>query len=357
MENKRKVLMLSGGVGDQYLFDTSVFWSQWIEDFGKYEIVNCALYPDGKISFPKTWESDELKSTEKYDLFTGGCMIKNMKIECIYYIPNSWRGLTTYRAAFELLGIPIVGPSSDSQNFAFNKISCRARVALENIKIPKGCVIRFEEKDSLEIVLNKFKEFDLNFPVVVKAPCEDDSLGIYVVREEKDLLEAINNAFTYQNKHEILIEQFIVGREIRTGIIHDENQELLFLPSYEYGVDPNDVRKNYWKMIDYKQKIGQECKRIQRTLIQKENEPKLHEKLEKTSKKIFKILNIHDYAVFDFRYNAEEDEIYLLEVGLFAHYCHKTNVEMLANECGISLEKFFDIGFNNAVKRFNEQKN
>jgi D-alanine-D-alanine ligase len=356
MENKRKILIVAGGVADQYLFDTSVFWCQFVEDFGKYEIVNCALYPDGRIGFPKTWEAEELKEIEKYDIYTGGSMIKNMKIECIYYVPNSWKGLTTYRTAFELLGIPIVGPSSESQNYAFNKISCRARVALENIKIAKGCVVRYQEKDKLEVILDKFKEFNMNFPVVVKAPCEDDSLGIYVVREEKDLLENINNAFNYQNKHEILIEQFVVGREVRSAIMHRENHEVLFLPSYEYGVDPLDIRKNFWKMIDFKQSIGQDCKRIVRTLVEKEKDPKLHEKLEKTSRKIFDILNIHDFAVFDYRYNEEEEELYLLEVGLFAHYCPKTNVEMLAGECGIPLDQFMDIGFDNAVKRFNANK-
>jgi len=60
--------------------------------------------------------------------------------------------------------------------------------------------------------------------------------------------------------------------------------------------------------------------------------------------------------VFDFRYNTKEDEIYLLEVGLFSHYCHKCNVAMLANEKGISLEKLFDTAVNNAIKRYDCKK-
>jgi len=36
------------------------------------------------------------------------------------------------------------------------------------------------------------------------------------------LIQAINGAFFYQNKNEILIEKFIPGRDIRTAIIRDE---------------------------------------------------------------------------------------------------------------------------------------
>jgi len=353
---KKKILMVSGGVADQYLFETSVFYASFCEDFGKYIIQNATLLPDGKISFPKSLKKEDYESAPKYDIFEGGSLIKKMNIDCIYYLPNSWKGLTTYRAAFELLDIPILGPSSDSQGIAFNKINTRARLGAEGIKFAPGCEIKYQDKDDLQNALRKMKENSFTFPVVVKAPCEDDSLGIFIVREEKDLVEAINNAFEFQNKNEVLIEKFIVGREIRTCVIQDENMELMFLPVFEYGVDKNDIRKNYFKQIDFKATKNEECKRVQRTHLTKEIEGDLIKRLEKTSFECFKILNAVDYAVFDFRYNTEEDQYYLLEAGLFSHYCYKCNVAMLAKEAEISLEKLFDIGFNNAVKRFNAKK-
>lgn len=357
MENKKKVLIVSGGVDDFYLFETSIFAASYCEDFGKYIIQHAIIFPDGRINFPKTiQQKTDIEAAEKFDLFEAGCLIKKMNISVIFFIPNGWKALTSYRAAFELLGIPIVGPSAQSQNLAFNKISTRARLGVEGIQFAPGCIIKYEEKDDLETVLRKINAQNFSLPVIVKAPCEDDSLGVYLVKEEKDLVKAINDAFSYQNKNEILIEKFIPGRELRTVVIQDEDFNLLFLPIFEYEIEENDFRSNFYKQIDFKQLKNQECKRIGRKFLNEENEHELVKRLKQISFASFKGLNVYDYAVFDFRYDTKEDQLYLLEAGLFSHYCYKCNVAMLALEKGISMERLFDIAVNNATKRFEAQK-
>lgn len=356
MENKKKVLIVSGGVDDFYLFETSVYSSTHCEDFGKYIIQHAVLFPDGRLNFPKSLEQNDIEAAEKYDLFEAGCLIKKMNISAIFFIPNGWKALTSYRAAFELLGIPIVGPSAQNQSISFNKILTRVRLAIEGIQFAPGCIIKYEEKDNLENALRKIKEQNFSLPVVVKAPCEDDSLGVYLVKEEKELVKAINDAFTYQNKNEILIEKFIAGREIRTAVIQDENLDLVFLPVFEYEIEETDFRCNFYKQIAYKIMKNQECKRIVRKFVDEEKEAGLLKRLEEISLAAFKGLNITDYAVFDFRYDTKEDQIYLLEVGLFSHYCSGCNVAMLAKEKGISLERLFDIAVNNAIRRFEDKK-
>lgn len=356
MENKKKILIVSGGIDDLYLFETSIFYSSYCEDFGKYIIQHAALFPDGQINFPKSLQKNDLEDAEKFNIFEGGCLIKKMNIDVIFYIPNSWKALTIYRAAFELLDIPIVGPSAESQNIAFNKIITRARLSIDGVKCAPGCTIKYEDKDNLEKALLRIKEQNFTFPVVVKAPCEDDSLGVYVVKEEKQLIKAIRDAFSYQNKNEILIEKFIPGREIRTAVIQDENFNLVFLPAFEYDVEENEIRSNFYKQIDFKATKNQECKRIGRKCLDPQKEADLLRRLQQLSFSSFKALNVYDYAVFDYRYNTKEDEIYLLEAGLFSHYCYKCNVAMLANEKGISLEKLFDTAVNNAIKRYECQK-
>jgi hypothetical protein len=54
MEDKKRILIVSGGIDDIYLFETSLFYSSYCEDFGKYFIQHAALFPDGKRSFPKS---------------------------------------------------------------------------------------------------------------------------------------------------------------------------------------------------------------------------------------------------------------------------------------------------------------
>merc|ERR1712151_517390 len=242
--DKKNILIVSGGIGDQTGYEINVFhMAQNEKSFKKYNIQNAVLIPDGRITFPKTLSKSDIENSEKFNIFEGGCKIKKMGIDCIFYAPNTWKALTKYRAAFELLDIPIVGPSADSQGLAFNKITTRARMAAEGIKCAPGCIVRYEEKDDMNAILDKMKEQNFTFPVVVKAPCDDDSLGAYVVNQERDLNEKINKAFGFQNKNEILIEKFIPGREMRTAVIHDENQEYKLLPPMEFNLEgPNSIR-------------------------------------------------------------------------------------------------------------------
>lgn len=356
--DKKKILFVAGGISSQYLFETGIFYSASADDktFEKYEIQYAVLFPDGKINFPKSLEKEDYEQAQKYDIFEGGSLIKKMKIDVIFYLPSSWKGLTSYRTVFELLDIPIAGPTAESQNLAFNKILTRAKLATEGIKLPPGCVVKYEDKDNLQKVLNQFREKEFTLPVIVKAPCEDDSLGLTVVKEEKDLIKAINHAFEYQNKDEILIEKFIEGREIRTAVIQDENLDLLFLPVCEYGIDPKKIRENKHKIYEYRALTGQEMEVIDRIILKPEKDGMIIDRLKKISFDCFKGLNIKDWAVFDFRYNQQEDEFYFIEAGLFVHFSVSCNIGKLARDIGISQQQHFDWTFNNAIKRFNQKK-
>jgi len=44
---------------------------------------------------------------------------------------------------------------------------------------------KIEDKDNLENALLKIKEQKFTFSIVVKAPCEDDSLGIMLLEKKK----------------------------------------------------------------------------------------------------------------------------------------------------------------------------
>jgi hypothetical protein len=48
MENKKKISIISGGIDDLYLFETSIFFSSYCQVFVKYIIHYVAFFPDGK---------------------------------------------------------------------------------------------------------------------------------------------------------------------------------------------------------------------------------------------------------------------------------------------------------------------
>ena len=359
MQNKPKILIVSGGIDDPMAYNIVIHNMSLQDKFEKYDVNYAVLDIDGSINFPTSFDKDDIEKAQKYDIFEGGSHIKKMNIDCIFYVPNSWKALTTYRSVFELLDIPLVGNSADAQNLAFNKISTRIRMMADGIQCAPGCIITYEEKDNLQSALNKFKENNFTFPVIVKAPCDDDSLGIFVIKKEEDLMEKINKALELgQNKTEILIEKFIPGRELRTAMIRDENNEYFPLASCEFILNsPNDIREFKHKQATFmKEEKKTDVKILDRVYLDEEKEKDLVARLNIISQKCSKAIDIDDFGIYDFRYNVEDDEIYLLEAGLANWFSPRSNITLMAKEVGVTQETIIDNCFNNAIKRFKAKK-
>jgi D-alanine-D-alanine ligase len=56
-------------------------------------------------------------------------------------------------------------------------------------------------------------------PYVIKAPRQGSTVGVYIVKEEDKVAAALSEAAKYDN--ELLIEQFISGRELTIGVLGD----------------------------------------------------------------------------------------------------------------------------------------
>ena len=76
--------------------------------------------------------------------------------------------------------------------------------------------------------------------MVVK-PCDaDNSVGVGLVRQLRDLPAAIEAAFAHSSQ--VLVEDYIeLGREVRCGVI-ECGGELSVLPLEEYAVQPTATR-------------------------------------------------------------------------------------------------------------------
>jgi len=60
----------------------------------------------------------------------------------------------------------------------------------------------------------------LPLPYVVKAPKEGSSVGVYIVKEEGKIAETFREAWKFGN--ELLIEQYVSGRELTVGILGEQ---------------------------------------------------------------------------------------------------------------------------------------
>jgi D-alanine-D-alanine ligase len=112
------------------------------------------------------------------------------------------------QAELERRGVRYTGEGVAGSRLAFDKIASKQRFAAAGVPtaefevIPAGAVPAMVP------------------PLVVKAPREGSSVGVYIVREAAELPPALEGAARYAG--ELLVERFVAGRELTVGILGDE---------------------------------------------------------------------------------------------------------------------------------------
>jgi len=158
---------------------------------------------------------------------------------------------------------------------------------------------------------------DLAFPLIVKPPQEDASIGIThasVVHNVQELLEQMGEVQS-QFHQPPLVEQFIDGREFYVGVIGNADARALPPLEMDFTGFPTDrPRIASWaaKWGDDGDEKGEEYAGT-RTFVAKDLAPELDELLRTTALDAFHALRLRDYARVDMRVPASGDA-YVIEV-------------------------------------------
>ena len=111
----------------------------------------------------------------------------------------------------EKMNIPYTGAGIESSRVAFDKVASKEVFVANNVPTPASEIIDC----SAGVKLPK-----MALPYVVKPPREGSSVGVHIVETEDEALTAIEDAAKYG--YEVLIEQFVQGKELTVGVINDE---------------------------------------------------------------------------------------------------------------------------------------
>ncbi len=118
----------------------------------------------------------------------------------------------TIQGMLELMKIPYTGSGVLSSALAMDKIMSKKFFLCEKIPTPRFEVFRWDE-----IKKDQPPKISLPLPVVVKPAREGSTIGVSIVRKEEDLSSSLREAGGYDV--EILIEEFMRGKEITVGIL------------------------------------------------------------------------------------------------------------------------------------------
>lgn len=113
------------------------------------------------------------------------------------------------QATLDLMGIRYTGSGYLGSALAMNKGLTKSVFMQKNISTPIGSIFKNFESA---------KEWE-HFPCVVKPCSGGSSVGIAKAENQEQFLAAVKDAFKYEN--EIVVEQFVKGREFSVGILGD----------------------------------------------------------------------------------------------------------------------------------------
>ena len=114
------------------------------------------------------------------------------------------------QAAFDLHGIRYTGNDYVSSALAMDKALAKELFIYHGISTPAGFSLKKGETDTHEV----------KYPVVVKVTDGGSSVGVYIVNNREEYEKAKEDAFFYGS--EVVVEQFIKGREFSCAVIKGE---------------------------------------------------------------------------------------------------------------------------------------
>jgi D-alanine-D-alanine ligase len=254
-----------------------------------------------------------------FSLTIGGEKIRfNAVFNAIHGTPGENGKLQGY---FDILGIPYTSCDHTTSALTFNKGFCKAVVASAG---------RVELAKSLHLFRRDFPvaadvmEY-LSLPVFVKPNNGGSSVGMSKVNREDELDAALQKAFREDN--EILVEEFIPGRELTCGVLRTRN-EVIALPVTEVI-----SRKEFF---DYEAKytVG-----LAQEVVPAKIPPGVSLECRNISCYLYEWLNCKGVVRFD--YILHDDRFYFLEVNTVPGLSAASIVPKMAKAYGWSMTELF----------------
>jgi D-alanine-D-alanine ligase len=108
----------------------------------------------------------------------------------------------------ELRETPYTGDGVEESALAFDKIRSKRKFRELGVTTPEWEVIRVGQRPTLPL------------PLVIKPPRQGSTVGVVIVKNERELESAQTEAAKYDR--ELLVERFVPGRELTVGILGNQ---------------------------------------------------------------------------------------------------------------------------------------
>jgi D-alanine-D-alanine ligase len=179
---------------------------------------------------------------------------------------------------------------------------------------------------------------DIKFPLLVKPPQEDASLGITqksIVNDVKELLDVISST-QQEYQSPVLVEEFIDGREFYVGVLGNSKVEALPIIELDFSKFPKDLPKiASWeaKWGDEGDEKGAQFEGTE-SIFPTDLSEDLTKKIQQVAIDSFQALRLRDYARIDLRVTPKE-EVYVIEANPNCYLEAKSEFARAAQKHGL----------------------
>lgn len=222
----------------------------------------------------------------------------------------------TVQAALDLMSMPYTGSGHLASAVCMDKDVSKRLLRAAGIATPDWTLL--EPNASVH-------PGDFHYPVVVKPNRQGSTVGLSIVRDAAALNTAVEFAFRFDS--EVLVEQFIAGRELTVGVLDGRP-----LAVGEILIDAQSVF-NY----DDKYTLG-----AVREVFPADLPLELEESARKTALAAHRILKLRDYSRADFRLD-KDGKLWLLELNSLPGMTATSLLPQSARAMGIEFGQLCDL--------------
>ncbi|MBI2003492.1 MAG: D-alanine--D-alanine ligase [Parcubacteria group bacterium] len=279
-----------------------------------FEPVKIRILRDGKVWFAGRYAKLE-KAVKSVDL-------------CFLATHGEFGEDGRLQAVLESYGVPYTGSGVLASALALNKAKSRQFFSASGLKAPKTLFVKEDEnfKSQLKFFINKL----VKMPVVVKPCSRGSSVGVSVVKRRNLLNKAIQNAFRYDP--EVLIEEYIGGREFTCGVIEKKANgatEITALPVTE--IIPNQEHDFFNYEAKYMAGASQE-------IVPAQVSEHLAKEIQEAAVRAHTVLGCKDYSRSDFL--VKKGKVYILELNTLPGLTENSLIPKALKTAGWSIRKF-----------------
>lgn len=262
----------------------------------------------------------------------------NQKIDVVFPILHGPFGEDgTIQGLLKLANVPFVGAGVLGAAVGMDKDVMKRLLRDADLPIGEFITLRLED----DIPPFQAVEKKLGMPCFVKPANLGSSVGINRAETEKEYLDAVKEAFEFDNK--IIIEEYIDGREIECAILGNESPkasvvgEISFNDSF-YSYDAKYVDDGGYR-IDIPALI----------------EPELQAEIQKVALKTFKVLECEGFARVDV-FLTKDNRILVNEINTIPGFTKISMYPKLWEASGIPYMDLISELIDLAISRFEKEK-